>query len=185
MALYRHGASSEIESPCNHLSSQNKVVVPSPSCIEVEALNIATTIGSCVTGSCDHGRELSVFCSHSHLMRSAYPKISKLMMPNPPSSGGRHTLGQESVQHPPFAEALPFQRKERLILSMHLTTQGEMAMANEVWMGMAESLALISTVRPALLRSEAFQAGRQLATLSTKGCRSDFFNLFGASGMPK
>ena len=68
---------------------------------------------------------------------------------------------------------------------MHLMTQGEISMAKAVWMGMTESLDLIKTVRPALLISCAFQAGKQLATLSTSGCRSVFFSLEIARGMPR
>lgn len=82
------------------------------------------------------------------------------MIPNPPSSDGRQTFGQATKQQPPFAAELPLQRKDLRNLSIHLMTQGEISIARVVCIGIAESLALIRTERPALLIMEAFQVGR-------------------------
>jgi len=106
------------------------------------------------------------------------------MIPSPRARAG-DTLGHATEQQPPFVVELPLQRNDRRNLSIHLMTQGEISIARAVWTGIAESLALISTARPALLIRDPFHVGRQLATLSTRGYRSAFFNREIARGMPR
>ena len=68
---------------------------------------------------------------------------------------------------------------------MRLITHGESLRTKAVCVGMAERVLLIRTVRPALVIIPAFQLGRRLATLSTRGCKSDLLSLRIPSGMPK
>ena len=100
----RQGATSASDFPSSQRSDQNKAVWPSPKSTDIEAWNIASTMGSFSSGSRCHDRATSVRIIHSHLMRSAYPKCCKSMMPKPPSSGGRQTLGQASKQCLPLAD---------------------------------------------------------------------------------
>ena len=68
-----------------------------------------------------------------------------------------------------MAERAPFHKIARLIASMHLMAQGDRLTASVVWVEMADSVLLMSTVLPARLSRLAFQAGSLLATLSING----------------
>jgi hypothetical protein len=54
-----------------------------------------------------------VFCSHIHLIRRAHPSSCKLEILRPPNSIGLQTLPHATWQYPPFASALPLQKKPR------------------------------------------------------------------------
>ena len=64
------------------------------------------------------GREGSVFCSQSHLIRSAQHNSGKLDIPSPPSSRGQQTFPQATRQWPPLASLRPLHRKPLPILSI-------------------------------------------------------------------
>jgi hypothetical protein len=88
---------------------------------------------------------------------------------NTPCSTGRVTLHHAARQGPPGALSDPVQMKPRLILSMALLSHGELATAMNTCVGIAESVTLVSEVRPALDISHAFQVGSRSAIKSTKG----------------
>ena len=106
-------------------------------------------------------------------------------MPKPPKSGSLHTLGHASRQWPPLAVSAPLQRKFLLHLSIHLITHGEILMAKAIWVGIAERVLLIKTVRPARFKRLAFQDGKRFATLSTNGCSSTLRSFLRPRGIPR
>ena len=85
--------------PSSHLSVQKQVFLPFPTS-EVIA-----------TAKKAHGFSGSVFWSHIHLSRRAYPKFWRSEIPRPPNSGGRVTLGHAIRQCPPLTSFLPFHKK--------------------------------------------------------------------------
>ena len=82
-SLQSSGAIKQGESQPSHLSSQNRVRLPSP----MEALNIDLTSGSLPnsTSMFFHGRSASVRLSHVHLRRTAYAARRRSMVPRPPN----------------------------------------------------------------------------------------------------
>jgi hypothetical protein len=90
---------------CNFLpesqqSSQNLVEVPLPTVVcTATPKNVWAIHGTC-TGKPAQRRPSSVFCAHSHLIRSDQPKVSRLWMPSPPPNWiGRWTFSHETISH--------------------------------------------------------------------------------------
>lgn len=95
-------------------------------------------------------------------------------MPSLPSSFGRHTLIHASLHQPPKT---PAQMKARRSLSIVSSAHGERQRAMEVWIGMADIVALTSAMRPGAFSMSPFQPGILAATLSTSSCSSECFSL--------
>lgn len=99
-------------------------------------------------------------------------------MPSPPSSFGWQQVSQATLQHPPATESVPAQMKERRSLSMAPIAQGDRQRTMEVWIWMADIVALIKAVRPAGLSSCPFHPGILAATLSMSSCSFERFSLY-------
>ena len=110
-------------------------------------------------GKKGHGLSGSVFFNHSHLALRAHPSCCKLVMPNPPNSGGRVTLGQVIKQSPPFTSFLPLHRKPLLILSMDLSAQVGRSTAMAKYTIMEVSTNWTSTFLPSIVNKSTFQPG--------------------------
>ena len=115
---YARDASSCIRYPLSHLSSQNKVVLPSLASTLVAARNSCMdSLGTFIVNSL-HGLLPSTRCSHGHLACIATFNLRKWGRPRPPTHFGVHTVSHATAQFPPLASALRHHRNPRQILFM-------------------------------------------------------------------
>jgi hypothetical protein len=116
------GAISWIAFPFNHLSDQNRVLVPFPTTDNTDRLK------NCLTCCCIgrlipcQGLDGSVFYSHNHLACKAQLLNCKLETTSLPSFRGLVTISHGTRQLPPFTFSLSFHRNPLRILSIGLIT---------------------------------------------------------------
>lgn len=113
--LATRGANSEILIPCSHLSSQNKLVDPSPTTVVAAPLKSAiASFGAEISNSL-HSREVSDQLSHGHLACIAVFSQHKLGIPSPLAHFGEQTVSQAT-----FASILAHHKKLLIIITSKL-----------------------------------------------------------------
>ena len=70
--------------------------------------NMAVMLGCTLMLNAAQGHPRSVLLSHSQRIRSARQRVSKLWIPNPPSSSGQQARSHATGQCPPFTCRHPF-----------------------------------------------------------------------------
>ena len=166
-------------------SVQKSVAMPSPGTTDMLTAAIARTAAPFCAGNLLQGRAGSDLLNHSHRSRRAKPTNRRSDMPSPPSSLGLQTPGQATLQRPPPTESAPTQRNALRRLSICLIAQSERQHAMLTCTGIAERTALVSRVRPASVRSPAFQVGMRAATVSINTCSWILCRRPKAKGMPR
>ena len=94
------GAKSFGRQPPIHAEFQKSILVPSPTVIEVAAAKRSLSVSSHGFPSPIHALFSDFHSCHSHLIRSALAKFSKLRMPRPPSSFDIQVLVQLTLHFP-------------------------------------------------------------------------------------
>jgi hypothetical protein len=111
-----------MESPLSQLSTQNKVYLPSPITVNVDALKNAWTSKQVLIGNRLQAHSLSVFYSHNHLACSAYSLRS--VTPRPPRFVGLHTVSQATMHLPLTEASCPAQKNLWHMASVAFLAQG-------------------------------------------------------------
>ena len=117
-SLYKFGARSLGAWPRTQEEFQNWALAPSPTVTMVLHLNNCWSISEQGTTEPTQGLSGSTHVYQSHRNLRALLNFSKSRTPKPPLILGRFTLSQTTKHWAPFASAVPFHRKARLILSI-------------------------------------------------------------------
>ena len=101
-SAWTKGAISWMLLPSSHLSFQKSVLDPFPTTVVTAMVRRAATSLLTWIGRFAHGLLGSLLLSHGQRAFKAMHKVFRSAIPSPPSSRGRHTLGQAMRQCPPL-----------------------------------------------------------------------------------
>jgi hypothetical protein len=151
----------------------------------VAACTRALTWRPTLKGKLAYGLVLSVWRSHAQRARRAHLTRFRSRTPRPPSSVGRQTSIQATVQLPLPSSRPENQKNERWHLTLVSLMGFSMSMVSMVWIGAAASTDLTRTSLSPLDISPARHPESSSYSLSMRGCKSSAHNFQMERGTPR